>query len=71
MKFLKQELDIRGYTQADLANAIGTTQVTVSRWVNGDTTRIKKVWLERIAKFLNITYEELVEMRRKELKDSK
>ncbi len=38
MKFsknLKTEMSLRGMTQEKLANALGTTQATVSRWIKG------------------------------------
>lgn len=66
MKFLKYELEIRWYTQKNLADFLKVRPNTVSDWINGKTSRIKKAWLERIAKFLNISYDKLIEMRRKE-----
>src|SRR2546423_11329140 len=34
---LRQERQQRGWTQSDLAERIGTTQINVSRWENGVT----------------------------------
>src|SRR3989440_9006621 len=35
---LKREREQRGWTQSELAERIGTTQINVSRWENGVTT---------------------------------
>ena len=34
---LKQERDLRGWTQSEVAERVGTTQVNVSRWEKGVT----------------------------------
>jgi len=34
---LRQERELRAWTQSELAERIGTTQINVSRWENGIT----------------------------------
>lgn len=59
-KNIHRRLLINGVTQKKLAEEIHVTQVTMSRWINGE--RNPSVYgLYRIAKYLGVTMEELME----------
>lgn len=44
----------RNMTQEDVALAVGTTKPTVSRWENGEITKIKLEMAKKLSKVLDI-----------------
>lgn len=56
-KFIKMKIIERGLTQIEVANYIGITPETLSRWINGELGNINK--FIKLCKFLNIDAREL------------
>lgn len=61
MKRLKKALILRNKTQRALANEIGVTEVTISRYVNGTRYPDAEI-IVRICKALNISADWLLEL---------
>ena len=57
---LRELRELKGWTQSELANAIGTTQVTVSRLESGVKPRADVAQLIRICQTLGVTMSELI-----------
>ena len=51
MKLRRQEL---GYTQKDVADRVGVTEATVSRWESGDIKNIKRDKIAALARVLEV-----------------
>jgi len=56
---LRELLAARGWTQADLARAIGTTPKMVGRWATGEGWPAME-WALKIARALDVPVEEII-----------
>lgn len=43
-----------GYTMREVANAVGVSEATVSRWESGDIQNMKRANIEKLARVLDI-----------------
>lgn len=57
---LNSLLDFYKMTKSDLSRAIGITPATINAWYNGKCDNISLSTVMKIAKYFNITMEELV-----------
>ncbi len=58
-KLLRQQLIKHGISQIDLANSVGVSKFTASRWCRNSIHQIKKSNFESIANVFKVSLEEL------------
>ncbi len=70
MKFidtlLKYEQDLTGNTKNELAKHIGVTTRTLNKWIIKEARPRKKIYLERMVKFFQISYDDFIKIREQE-----
>ena len=70
MKFidtlLEYEKDLTGNTKNELAKHIGVTTRTLNKWISKDARPRKKIYLERMATFFKLSYNNFVKLREAE-----
>lgn len=70
LKFVKTLLNyeerLTGNTKNELAKYIGVTPQTVNNWINGILPR-KKIYLERMADFFKLSYDDFVKLREQDI----
>lgn len=60
MDKLQQLIKIKGFTQYEVAEKLGVTEATVSRWIN-DKTEPRTKHLRAMSKMFNVSIEELIQ----------